>query len=164
MTPETNPTGKLKPRIGFLGLLAMCVGLNIGGALFALTSLAAGLTGPSLPLAMLVSAVPALLAVVPYGVLTSSIPATSATYRYTQLVHPALGLVSMLTLAVCIVIGAQPLFGLAFGKYLHALIPVHPIVSGVLVLTVFFLLVFTCQTLYPQRRRPSNRGRETPLQ
>ena len=43
-----NDENKLKKRVGFIGLLAMCVGLNIGGALFALTSKAAFLTGPSL--------------------------------------------------------------------------------------------------------------------
>ena len=135
-----DETNRLKQRIGFWGLLAMCVGLNIGGALFALTSLAAGLTGPSLPLAMLVSAVPAVLAVVPYGVLTSALPTTSATYRYAQLVHPSLALVSMLTLAVCIVIGGQPLFALAFGKYLAALVPLNPVLTGLVVLTVFFVI------------------------
>ena len=137
---STTTKNGLKPSIGFLGLLAMCVGLNIGGALFALTSLAAGLTGPSLPLAMLVSAVPALLAVLPYGVLTSALPATSATYRYTQLVHPGLALVVMLTLAVCIMVGAQPLFALAFGKYLQRLVPLNPIMVGVAILTIFFLI------------------------
>ncbi len=84
-----NDENKLKKRIGFIGLLAMCVGLNIGGALFALTSIAAGLTGPSLPLAMLISSIPAMLALLPYSVLTSAIPTTSATYRYAQMVSPS---------------------------------------------------------------------------
>lgn len=137
---EQNIESRLKRRIGFPGLLAMCVGLNIGGALFALTSLAAGLTGPSLPLAMLVSAIPALLALAPYSVLTSAMPTTSATYRYAQLVHPMLALICMLTLAVCIVIGGQPLFALAFGKYLNSLIPIDPIISGLAVLTVFYVI------------------------
>jgi APA family basic amino acid/polyamine antiporter len=135
-----DETNRLRQRIGFWGLLAMCVGLNIGGALFALTSLAAGLTGPSLPLAMLVSAIPAMLAVIPYGVLTSALPTTSATYRYAQLVHPSLALVCMLTLAICIVIGGQPLFALAFGKYLSALVPLNPVITGLVVLTVFYVI------------------------
>ncbi len=130
----------LKRRIGFLGLLAMSVGLNIGGALFALTTLAAGLSGPSLPLAMLISSIPCLLAVVPYCILTSSMPTTAATYRYIQLINPALSLVSMLTLLVCILIGAQPLFALAFGKYLQTIIPLDPIISGLMVLTFFYVI------------------------
>jgi len=135
-----NAEGKLKKRIGFLGLLAMCVGLNIGGALFALTGLAAGLTGPSLPIAMLISSIPALLAVVPYSILTSAWPTTSATYRYAQLVNPVLAFVCLLTLAVCIGIGGQPLFALGMGVYLKELIPINPILMGVIALTIFYII------------------------
>ena len=135
-----NDEDKLKKRIGFFGLLAMCVGLNIGGALFALTGIAAGLTGPSLPLAMLISSVPALLALLPYSVLTSAMPITSATYRYMQMVSPRIAVVAMLTLAICIVIGAQPLFALGVGKYLAKLVPLDPILSGVLVLALFYVI------------------------
>jgi len=131
---------KLKKRVGFVGLLAMCVGLNIGGALFALTSKAAGLTGPSLPLAMLISSIPALLALLPYSVLTSAIPTTSATYRYAQMVSPRIAVVSMMTLAVCIAIGAQPLFALAVGKYFTKLVAVDPILTGIFVLACFYLI------------------------
>lgn len=115
---DTHAETKLRPRIGFFGLLAMSVGMNIGGAVFALTTTAAGMSGPSLPLAMMISSIPALLAVVPYCMLTMSLPTTSATYRYIQLFSPALALVSSMTLIVCILIGAQPLFALAFGMYL----------------------------------------------
>ncbi len=132
--------GTLKKSIGFLGLLAMCVGLNIGGALFALTHLAAGLTGPSLPLATLVASIPALLAIVPYWILSSAWPTTSATYRYVQLVNPMLAFVCLLSIAVCIAIGGQPLYALAFGKYAAELVPIDPVVIGVLVLTVFYLI------------------------
>jgi len=135
-----NDENKLKKRVGFIGLLAMCVGLNIGGALFALTSKAAFLTGPSLPLAMLISSVPALLALLPYSVLTSAVPTTSATYRYAQMVSPKVAVVSMMTLAICIAIGAQPLFALAVGKYLAKIAPINPLVSGIFTLTVFYLI------------------------
>ena len=135
-----NIEEKLKRRIDFLGLLALCVGLNIGGALFALTSLAAVLTGPSLPLAMLLSSIPAFLAIMPYGILTSALPTTSATYRYAQLCHPTLALVCMLTLAVCMVIGGQPLLALSFGRYFKELVPADPILIGLLVLTVLYVV------------------------
>ena len=135
-----NDENKLKKRVGFIGLLAMCVGLNIGGALFALTSKAAFLTGPSLPLAMLISSIPALLALLPYSVLTSAVPTTSATYRYAQMVSPKVAVVSMMTLAICIAIGAQPLFALAVGKYLAKIAPINPLVSGIFTLTLFYLI------------------------
>jgi APA family basic amino acid/polyamine antiporter len=130
----------LKREVGFLGLLAACVGLNIGGALFALTTVAAGLCGPSLPLAMLVSALPMLLVVFPYVTLTSALPTTSASYRYAQLFDPRLALVSMLTLLLCILLGGQPLFAFAFGKYLAMLAPVDPIWAGVAVLVFFYVV------------------------
>ena len=135
-----NAEQRLKKHVGFLGLLAMCVGLNIGGALFALTTVAAGLSGPSLPLAMLVSAVPVLLAIVPYVTLTSVIPTTSASYRYAQLFSPRVAIVTLFTLLVCMLIGGQPLFALAFGKYLNALLPLDPIWMGIGVLTAFYLI------------------------
>ena len=135
-----NAEQHLKKHVGFLGLLAMCVGLNIGGALFALTTVAAGFSGPSLPLAMLVSAVPVLLAIVPYVTLTSVIPTTSASYRYSQLFSPSVAIVSLFTLLVCMLIGGQPLFALGFGKYLNALLPLDPIWTGIGVLTAFYVI------------------------
>jgi APA family basic amino acid/polyamine antiporter len=139
MTQE-NVERNLKRTVGFLGLLAMCVGINIGGALFALTTVAADLAGPSLPLAMLISSLPVLLAIVPYCALTSVLPTTSATYRYSQLFNPTVAIVSVLTLLVCILIGGQPLYALAFGKYLNHLVPSDPILVGAVVLTAFYLI------------------------
>lgn len=136
----TNEQTGLKQTIGFLGLVAMSVGLNIGGAIFALTTIAAHMTGPSLPLALLIACIPALLGVVPYSVLMSSLPVTAGSYRYLQLISPKVALVSSSTLIVCILIGAQPLFALAFGKYLTILVPVNPIISGLVVLTFFYIL------------------------
>lgn len=137
-TPEPGTERHLKRHVGFLGLLATCVGLNIGGALFALTTVAAGFSGPSLPLAMILSSIPVLLAVVPYVTLTSTIPTTSATYRYAQMFSPSLALVSLFSLLVCILIGGQPLFALAFGNYLHGLVPLNPVGVGVFVLSFFY--------------------------
>ena len=57
----------------------MSVGLNIGGSLFGLTAVAAGLARPSLPLALLVSALPIILAVLPYAILASAAPTTVLT-------------------------------------------------------------------------------------
>jgi APA family basic amino acid/polyamine antiporter len=135
-----NAEQRLKKQVDFLGLLAMCVGLNIGGALFALTTVAADFSGPCLPLAMVISAVPVLLAVAPYVTLTSVMPTTSASYRYSQLYSPTVATVSLLTLLVCMLIGGQPLFALGFGKYLNALVPFNPIGLGVGVLTLFYVV------------------------
>ncbi len=118
----------------------MCVGINIGGSLFALTGIAADLTGPSLPLAMAISSIPILLALVPYSMFTKAWATTSATYRYSQLFNPTVAAVSMLSLLVAILIGGQPLFAFAFGIYFAELIPASPILVGVLLLTAFYII------------------------
>ena len=131
---------KLRKEISFLGLLAMSVGGNIGGALFSLTNIAGALAGPALPLAMLISAVPVLLAIIPLSMLTSAWPTTSGTYRYAQLFNPKIAFIIMLSLAVCAAIGGQPLFALTFGLFLGKIIPISPVLAGVLLLVAFFLI------------------------
>lgn len=131
---------KLRKEISFIGLLAMSVGGNIGGALFSLTNIAGSLAGPALPLAMLISAFPVLLAVIPISVLSSAWPTTSGTYRYAQLFNPKLAFIIMLSLAACAAIGGQPLFALTFGIFLGEIIPVSPVLAGVLLLITFYLI------------------------
>ena len=130
----------MKKQIGFFGLLALSVGLNIGGSLFGLTTVAAGLTGQSLPLALLVSALPVMLAILPFSMLASAAPTTAATYRYVQLLSPSLALITTMTALACIMIGILPLMSRIFGLYLQNLLPISPTISGLSVLTVFYLI------------------------
>jgi len=130
----------MKKQVGFFGLLALSVGLNIGGSLFGLTIVAAGLTGPSLPLALLISALPVILAVLPFSVLVSAAPTTAATYRYAQLLSPSLALITMMAALTCVMIGGLPLLSRIFGLYLQNLLPINPTISGLLILTVFYLV------------------------
>ena len=130
----------MKRQIGFFGLLALSVGLNIGGSLFGLTAVAAGLTGPSLPLALLVSALPIMLAVLPYGILASAAPTTAASYRYMQLLSPSLALAAIMALVSCAMIGGLPLMSRIFGLYLQDILPINPTISALSILTVFYLV------------------------
>jgi basic amino acid/polyamine antiporter, APA family len=131
---------KLRKEISFLGLIAMSVGGNIGGALFSLTNIAGSMAGPALPLAMFISALPILLALIPLAVLTSAWPTTSGTYRYAQLLNPKFAFVIMVSLAICAAIGGQPLFALTFGLFLEELVPISPVLTGVILLIFFFLI------------------------
>ncbi len=131
---------KLRREISFLGLIAMSVGGNIGGALFSLTNIAGSLAGPALPLAMLISAVPVLLALIPISMLASAWPTTSGTYRYAQLFNPRMAFIIMLSLAACAAVGGQPLFALTFGLFLEELVPVPPVLAGVVLLVFFYLI------------------------
>ncbi|HWH32693.1 MAG TPA: APC family permease [Egibacteraceae bacterium] len=134
--------GNLRRDIGFLGLLALSVGINIGGGLFVLVNIAAAETGPSLPLAMALSAIPALLAIVPYRVLARAYPTAGASYRYMKLWSPRGAYMAAAALLLSIVIGGQPLFALMTGEYLARLSwvswPAETLAVAVLV--VFFVL------------------------
>jgi len=130
----------MKKQIGFFGLLALSVGLNIGGSLFGLTTVAAGLTGPSLPLALMVATLPIILAILPFSMLVSAAPTTAATYRYGQLLSPSLALITMMAALTCAMIGGLPLLSRIFGLYLQNLLPINPTISALLILTVFYLV------------------------
>lgn len=139
---DTDSEKLLKKEISFVGLVAIFVGMNIGGALFSLTIVAKNITGPSLPLAMLIASIPAILALVPYSMFSTAYPTTSATYRYCQLLSPKLAFIAMVTLLLCMLVGAQPLFALTFGKYFNNLLAneMNPAFIGVIVFTIFYLV------------------------
>jgi APA family basic amino acid/polyamine antiporter len=130
----------MKKQVGFFGLLALSVGFNIGGSLFGLTTVAAGLTGPGLPLALLVSVLPILLAVLPYAMMASAAPTTAGSYRYMQLLNPSLALVVILSGVTCAMIGGLPLMSQIFGLFFQAILPVDPLISSLTVLTIFYLV------------------------
>jgi basic amino acid/polyamine antiporter, APA family len=130
----------LRRTIGFFGLLAFSVGINIGAGLFVLVNVAGSITGPSMPVAMLIGAVPAVLALVPYTMLARGYPTTSATYRYAKLLDPRLAFVVLTIVVIAILIGGQPLFALAAGEYLNELIPVSPLLIGAVAITLFYVV------------------------
>jgi len=133
--------GKLRREIGLVPLVAIMIGLNIGGSLFVLTAIAAGLTGPSLFIAQIISALPILLALIPYLTLTSAVPVTCANYQYAKLSSRPLAIAGWMGLFVAIPIGALPLFAIATAKLLQVLIPGIPIIAtAIIVMTVFYLI------------------------
>jgi basic amino acid/polyamine antiporter, APA family len=133
--------GKLKRELGLYTLVAVMIGLNIGGSLFVLTAIGAGITGPSLIIAQLLSALPVLLALVPYLVLTSAMPTTCANYQYAKLFSRPLAIAGWMGLFVAIPIGALPLFALATASFLNSLVPgVPPVPTAIAVMTFFFIV------------------------
>jgi len=133
--------GKLRRELNLVSLIAIMIGLNIGGGLFVLTAIGAGLTGPSLFVAQIISALPILLALIPYLMLTSAIPTTCANYRYAKIFSPPLAVAGWMGLFVAIPVGALPLFAIATAKLLVVLLPGIPIIgTAIVVMSVFFLL------------------------
>ena len=133
--------GKLRRELNLVTLIAVMVGLNIGGSLFVLTAIAAGLTGPSLFIAQIISALPILLALIPYLMLTSAIPTNCANYQYAKLFSRPLAVAGWMGLFVAIPIGLLPLMAIATAKLLQVLIPGVPIIgTAIIVMTIFFLI------------------------
>jgi APA family basic amino acid/polyamine antiporter len=122
--------GKLKRVVTLIPLIAIMIGLNIGGSLFLITGIAAGLTGPSLFIAQLISAAPILLAIIPYLVLTSAIPTTCANYHYAKLFSRPLAVAAWMGLFIAIPVGAFPLFAIATGKLRAVLLPGTPVIAA----------------------------------
>jgi basic amino acid/polyamine antiporter, APA family len=131
---------KLKREIGFFGLLAFSVGINIGAGLFILVNVAAGITGPSVMVAMLIAAVPAFLALIPYTMLACGYPTTTGTYRYAKLLHPTVAFVTAAVLVTAVLVGGQPLFARVAGEYLGELLPVSPLLIGAVSLVAFYVV------------------------
>jgi APA family basic amino acid/polyamine antiporter len=133
--------GKLKRELNLVTLIAVMIGLNIGGSLFVLTAIAAGLTGPSLFVSQIISALPILLALIPYLMLTSAIPTNCGNYQYAKLFSRPLAVAGWWGLFIAIPIGAMPLFAIATAKLLIILIPGLPLIgTAVIVMTVFFAI------------------------
>lgn len=132
--------GKLRREIDLVLLIAIIIGLNVGGSLFVLTGIAADLTGPSLFIAQIISVLPVLLALIPYMTLTSAIPATCASYQYAKLFSFPLAVAAWMVLFVAIPIGALPLFVISTGKFLQVLIPGLPLIAAAIItMTLFYL-------------------------
>ena len=135
--------GKLRREISLIALIAMIIGLNIGGSLFALTAISAGLTGPSLFIAQLISALPILLAIVPYLTLTSAIPTTCANYQYAKLFSYPLAVAAWMVLFIAIPVGMLPLFGIITGNFILNLAPGLPIditTIAIITMLLFYLI------------------------
>ena len=152
-TAYRTAEGLLRREITLIALVAIMIGLNVGGSLFALTSIAAGMTGPSLFIAQILSALPILLALIPYLMLSSALPTTCANYQYAKLFSRPMAVAAWMTLFIAIPIGALPLFAVITGNFLQELFPAIPIMpTAIVVISIFFLLnVFGIKpTIYVQ--------------
>ncbi len=131
----------LRKDIGMVGLVCIMIGLNIGGSLFLLTTVAAGLTGSSLLIAQLVSAAPILLSLPAYMALSSALPTTCANYQYAKLFSRPLAVAAWMVLLVAIPLGMLPLFAVATAKLIAVLVPALAVTSwAVGVMTFLFVI------------------------
>nr|WP_282594352.1 APC family permease [Halorientalis brevis] len=115
------------------------VGLIVGGALFSLTGIAVGITGPGVVVAFVLAFGIAILGLLPTAMLGAAFPTTGGNYRYpAALVSRPLAFLAAWGLGISMFSGGLPLYALTAGQYVESLLPVSPTLVGLAVLTLFF--------------------------
>lgn len=134
----------LKPSLGFLDATAISVGAIIGGGIFVVTGIVAGVAGSALVVSMILAAFIAFFTALSFVELTSWQPVEGSVYEYTrQLISPFSGfLAGWMWMVSNTFTGAAVSLGFAY--YLTALIPSLPsnIVAAVLCFTFTALNFF----------------------
>ena len=118
---------RLKPTLGLWSTAAVNIGAIIGGGIFVVTGIVAGVAGSAFVISMIVAAVIALLTALSFAQLTAWQPVEGSGYEYVrQLVSPFAGFLS----GWMWMIGntfAGAAVALGFGYYLAAAFPVLPV-------------------------------------
>lgn len=127
--------------IGLFGVVAVQIGVVVGAGLFSVTTVAVADAGPAVGVSYLVAVVAVSLSLVPTAVLGSLYPTTGGNYRYPSRLWSREGaFLAAWGMAVSVLAGGLPLYGLSFGEYLDSLVSVNTTVVGVVVITAFFLV------------------------
>jgi len=123
MKKEDTQQSRLKPSLGLFDAVAVSVGAIIGGGIFVVTGIAAGLAGSALVVSMLIAAFISLLTALSFAELTAWQPKEGSIYEYSyQLVSPFAGfLVGWMWILSNTFAGAAVSLGFAY--YLTALVP-----------------------------------------
>ncbi len=115
--------GELRERLGLFDATAINVGAIIGGGIFVVTGIVAGLAGSALVVSMILAAITSLFTALSYSELTSWLPKEGSVYEYGyRLISPAAGFLGgWMWILSNIFSGAAVALG--FGNYLSALVP-----------------------------------------
>jgi len=131
----------LEGDIGLFEAVAIQIGIVVGAGLFAVTGIAVGEAGPGVAVSYVVAVVAVSLSLVPTAVLGAMYPTVGGNYRYpSRLWSPRVAFLTTWGMAVSVLGGGLPLYGLSFGQYLDSLLAVDPRLAGAAVLTLFFLV------------------------
>jgi APA family basic amino acid/polyamine antiporter len=127
--------------IGLLEAVAIQIGIVVGAGLFAVTGIAVGEAGPAVVLSYVVAVVAVSLSLIPTAVLGALYPTVGGNYRYpSRLWSRRVAFLSTWGMAVSVLGGGLPLYGLSFGQYLETLVAVDPRAVGAVLITAFFLV------------------------
>ncbi len=127
--------------LGLTQTVAVAAGMTIGAGIFVLTGIAAGYTGPAVPLAYLVSVIPVIFLMMSLAMLGSALPTTGGNYKYaSRLFSPRWAFIGIWGYMGGTLVGAFPLWALSGARYLQALWDVPAVPTAVIILTVLFLI------------------------
>lgn len=127
--------------IGLFEAVAVQVGVVVGAGLFSVTGVAIGSAGPGVALSYIIAVVAVSLSLVPTAVLGSLYPTIGGNYRYpSRLWSPEVAFLAAWGMAVSVLGGGLPLYGLSFGQYLNSIVAVEPRLVGAVVVTLFFVV------------------------
>lgn len=127
-------------KMGIFDTISMAMGFAIGSGVITMTGVAIGMTGRSVILSYILSALTFLIAIIPTMIMGSVYPTRSASYVYSkELLHPKIGgfymyvyFLGRLTIAV---------FGISLAQYLSDLVPgINQVLVAVVALTFFYLI------------------------
>lgn len=92
MDKDTDQEAMLKPSLGLFDAVAVSVGAIIGGGIFVVTGIAAGVAGSALVISMLIAAIISLFTASSFAQLTAWQPREGSIYEYSyQLISPFAG-------------------------------------------------------------------------
>lgn len=131
----------LKRVLGLPQTVAVAAGMTIGAGIFVLTGIAAGYTGPAVPLAYLVSVIPVIFLMMSLAMLGSALPTTGGNYKYaSRLFSPRWAFIGVWGYMGGTLVGAFPLWALSGANYIQALWDIPAVPAAVTILTILFLV------------------------
>ncbi len=131
----------LKRVLGLREVVAIAIGQTIGAGIFVLTGMAGGFTGPSVPLAYIVAAVPVAFLMLSLAMLGSALPTTGGNYKYaSRLFSPRAAFLGVWGFMGGTLVGAFPLWAMSGARYLQAVFNVSTVPTALAILTVLFLI------------------------
>ncbi len=132
---------KLERNLSLTGAIATITGLVVGPSLFVLIPTLAGMTGPSLWIAAVVSAIPAIFCILYVVQLGSAVPVTGAHYvTTTRWISPLAGWIGSLCGAVAIV-GTNCIVAWGFAAYIGHYVPGVPLLVWAIAIVLIFGLI-----------------------
>lgn len=130
-------------KIGLIGAISTLIGIMVGAAIFILLGPLAAQTGPSLTLAFLLGAIPALFGSVYYMQLGSIFPSSGGSYIFaSRLLNPTLGILAGFFM-VFAGVGAVGMLALGFINYLSFYFTNIPVIPIALLTILFFSLLIS---------------------